>query len=54
VGLAGNGGLVESVEDGKEDGGGLLVGNRPEIRMDVDDEDGADGREQTSLREPMR
>jgi hypothetical protein len=50
-GLAGNGGLVESEEDGAEEGGRLLVGIGLEIRMDVDDEGGADGREQAGLQE---
>ena len=49
VGLARNGGLVEGEEDGTEEGGGLFVGIRLEIRMDVDDEGGADGREQAGL-----
>ena len=48
-GLAGNGRLVESEEDGSEKGGRLLVGIGLEIQMDVDDEDGADSREQAGL-----
>jgi len=46
-----DGGLIESEEDRAEEGGGLLVRIWLEVRMDVDDEGGADGREQTSLRE---
>jgi hypothetical protein len=53
-GLAGNGGLVEGEEDGTEEGGGLFVGIGLEIRMDVDDKGGADGREQTGLQEWVR
>ena len=48
-GLTRNGGLVESEEDGSKKGGGLFVGIGLEIRMDVDDEGGADSREQASL-----
>ena len=43
--------MVESEKDGKEEGAGLFVGNGPEIRMDIDDKYGADGREKTSLQE---
>ena len=53
-GLPGDGGLVESEEDGSEEGGGLFVGVGLEIRLDVDDKGGADNREQTTLQEWMR
>ena len=52
--LAGNGGLVEGEEDCTEEGDGLLVGIRLEVRMNIDGKGGADGRKQTSLREWMR
>ena len=48
-GFTGDGGLVESEEDGMEEGRRLLVGIGLEIRMDIDNESGADGREQTRL-----
>ena len=48
-GLTGDGGLVESEGDGAEEGGGFLVGIGLEVGADVDDESGADGREQTRL-----
>ena len=51
VGLSGNGGLVESEEDSSEEGGGLFVGIGLEVRVDVDDEGGTDGREQAGLQE---
>ena len=47
--LTGDGGLIESEKDGAEEGGGLLVGIGLEVRMDIDDKRGADGREQTRL-----
>ena len=47
--LTGDGGLIESDEDGTEEGRRLLVGIGLEVRMDIDDEGGADGREQTRL-----
>ena len=50
-GLTGDGGLIESEEDGAEEGNRLLIGIGLELRMDIDDESGADGREQTRLRE---
>ena len=46
--------MVESEEDGTEEGGGLFVGIGLEIRMDVDDEGGADCREQAGLRKQVR
>ena len=49
-GLIGGGGLIKSEEDGAEEGGGLLVWIGLEVRLDVDDESRADGREQTRLR----
>ena len=48
-GLAWDGGLIESEEDCAEKGGGLFVRVGSEVGMDVDDESGADGREQTRL-----
>jgi len=48
-GLTGDGGLIEGEEDGTEEGSGLLVRIRSEVRVDIDDESGADGREQTRL-----
>ena len=53
-GLAWDRGMIESEEDGAKEGHGLLVRVRPELRMDVDDERRADGREQTGLREQVR
>ena len=44
-GLTRGGGLIESVEDGTEKGGRLLVGIGLEIRIDITDESRADGRE---------
>ena len=48
-GLTRDGGLIESEEDSAEEGSGLLVGIGLEVRMDIDDKRGADGREQTRL-----
>jgi len=48
-GLTGDGGLIESEEDGTEEDSGLLVWIGLEVRMGIDDESGADGREQTGL-----
>ena len=48
-GLTGDGRLIESEEDGTEEGRRLLVGIGLEVRVDVDDESGADSREQTRL-----
>ena len=48
-GFTGDGGLIESEEDGAEEGSGLLVGIGLEFGMDIDDESGADGRKQTCL-----
>ena len=48
-GLTGDGGLIEGEEDRAEEGGRLLVGIGLEVRMDIDDKRGADGREQTRL-----
>ena len=45
-GLTGDGGPIESEEDGTKEGGGLLVRIRLEVRIDVDGERRADGREQ--------
>jgi len=53
-GLTGDDGLVEGEEDGTEEGRRLLVGIGLEARVDVDDESGADGREQTCLWEQVR
>jgi len=50
----GGGRLVEAENKCAEEGGGLLVGIGLEVRMDVDDEGGADGGEQTSLQEQVR
>jgi len=49
-----DGGLVESEENGAEEGGGLLVRIGSEVGMDIDDEGGADGGEQTGLQEQVR
>ena len=49
-----DGGLIESEENCTEEGGRLLVRIGLEVRMDVDDEGGADGREQTDLQEQVR
>ena len=48
-GLTWDGGLIESEEDGTEEGGGLVIWIGLEVRTDIDDESGADGREQTGL-----
>ena len=53
-GLTRDGGLIESEEDCTEEGGRLLVRIGLEVGMDVDDEGGADGREQTGLQEQVR
>jgi len=47
--LTRDGGLVESKEDGVEECGGLLFWVYLQLRLDIDDECQADGREQTSL-----
>ena len=47
-GFTGDGGLIESEEDGAE-GSGLVIWIWLEVRMDIDDESGADGGEQTGL-----
>ena len=52
--LVRNGGLVEGEEGGAEKSGRLLVGIELEIRMDVNDEGRADGREQAGLQEWVR
>jgi len=44
-GLTGDVGLIESEEDGLEEGRRLLVRVGLEVRMDVDDESRVDGRE---------
>ena len=46
--------MIESEEDGTEEDRRLLVGIGLEVRMDIDDESRADGREQTCLREQVR
>ena len=46
-----DGRLIESEENRAEEGGGLLVRIGLEVLVGIDDEGGADGREQTSLRE---
>jgi len=53
-GITRDGGLVESEENGTEEGGGLFVRIGLEVGVDVDDEGGADGREQTGLQEQVR
>jgi len=53
-GFARDGRLIESEEDGSEEGGGLLVRIGFEVRMGIDDEGGADGREQTGLQGQVR
>ena len=53
-GLTGDGGLIESEEDGAEEGGRLLVGIGLEVGIDIDDKSRADGREQTCLQGQMR
>ena len=49
-----NGGLIESEENRAEEGSRSLVRIGLEVRMDVDDEGGTDGREQTGLQEQVR
>lgn len=46
--------LIKGEEDGTEEGGRLFVGIGFETRIDVDNESGADGRKQTSLRDQVR
>ena len=53
-GLSGNGGLVESEEDGPQERRGLFVRIGLEIRVDIDDKGRADGREQAGLTEQVR
>ena len=53
-GLTGDGGLVESEEDGAEEGSGLFIWIGSEVRMEIDDEGRADGGEQTRLQEQVR
>ena len=48
-GLTGDGGPIESEEDGAEESRRLFVRVGLEVRMDIDDESGADGRGQTRL-----
>jgi len=48
-GLTGDGGLIEGEGGGTEEGCRLVVRIGLEVGMDVDDESGADGREQTGL-----
>ena len=52
--LTGDGGLVESEEDSAKKGCRLVVRIGLEVRMDIDDESRADGREQTRLWEQVR
>ena len=47
--LARNGGLVESEKDSTEEGDGLFIGIRLELRLDIDGKGRADCRKQTSL-----
>ena len=49
-----DGGLIESEENRAEEGSRLFAGIGSEVRMDVDDESGADGRKQTGLQEQVR
>ena len=42
-------GVVHIVEDYTEESGGILVWIRLELGVDLDDEGGSDGREQTGL-----
>ena len=44
------GGVVDLVNEDTEESGGLVVRVGLELRIDLDDECGGDGREQTSLR----
>ena len=53
-GLTRDGGLIESEENCAEEGGRLLVRIGLEVGMDIDDEGGADGGEQTGLQEQVR
>ena len=53
-GLAGDSGLIESEEDGAEEGHGLVVRVGSEVRLDVDNESRTDGGEQTRLRARVR
>ena len=53
-GLTGDGGLIESEEDGTEKGYGLFIWIRLEVQMDINDESQADSREQTHLWEQVR
>ena len=48
--LTGVGVLIESEEDRAEEGSGLFIRVRLEIRIDIDDERGADSRERARLR----
>jgi len=43
------GGVVDLVDEDTEEGDGLVVRVGPELRLDIDDECGGDGGEQTSL-----
>ena len=45
--------MVESDEDGTEERSELFVEIGLEIQLDIDDEGGADSREQTSLQEEV-
>jgi hypothetical protein len=48
--FTGNNGSIEGEENRSKVGFGPLAGIRPEVRLDVDDEGGADRGEQTGLR----
>jgi len=41
--------IVDLVDEDTEESGGLVIGVRLELGVDLDDECGGDGREQTSL-----
>ena len=46
------GGIVDLVDEDTEEGGGLVTRVRLELGLDVEDEGGRDGGEQTSLQPP--
>jgi len=47
--VASKGGVIDLLDEDTEKGGGLIVGVRQEVGVDLDDECGGDGGEQTSL-----
>jgi len=53
-GVTRDGRLIEGEENRAEEDSGLLVGIGLEVRVDINYKGGADGREQTSLREQVR